>query len=82
MMEQNGNLGNIPNIGTSQIWMSPNQWGKTFDKPDVAMFDNAPSDVSLGSFFGKIFIFRYIFFWFLRFIIFSIIIFSDWILIV
>jgi hypothetical protein len=55
-MEQNGNLGNIPNIGTSQIWMSPNQWGKNFDKPDVAMFDNAPSDVSLWSFFGKIFI--------------------------
>ena len=52
MTEQNVNLGNIPSIWASQIWINPNQ----DKKPDVAMFDNAPNDVSAWSFFGKIFV--------------------------
>lgn len=54
MVEQNWNLTDIPTIGNSQIWSSPTQGKKTFEKPDVAMFDNAPSDVTIWSFFGKI----------------------------
>ncbi len=56
MTESTGNLGNIPTIGSSQIWTNPTQNQKNFWKPDVAMFDNAPSDVTIWSFFGKIFI--------------------------
>lgn len=52
MAESTGNLGNIPTIGSTQIWTNPTQK----QKPDVAMFDNAPSDVTLWSFFWKIFI--------------------------
>ena len=47
---------NIPNIGNPQIWVNSMQNQKTFKKPDIAMFDNAPSDISLWSFFGKIII--------------------------
>ena len=48
---------NIPNIGTSQVSENPHhEQQKVFEEPDVAMFDNAPSDVSAWSFFGKIFI--------------------------
>jgi len=56
MTESTWNLGNIPTIGSSQIWLNSTQNQNTFWKPDVAMFDNAPSDVTLWSFFGKIFI--------------------------
>ena len=56
MTESTWNLGNIPTIGSSQIWSNPTQNQNTFWKPDVAMFDNAPSDITLWSFFGKIFI--------------------------
>lgn len=56
MTESTGNLGNIPTIGSTQIWTNPTQNQKNFWKPDVAMFDNAPSDVTIWSFFGKIFI--------------------------
>lgn len=43
------------------IWEIPSIWGSQFKIPeqkklDVSMFDNAPSDVSASSFFGKIFI--------------------------
>ncbi len=56
MAESTTNLGNIPTIGSSQIWANSTQNQKPFWKPDVAMFDNAPSDVTLWSFFWKIFI--------------------------
>ena len=56
MTESTWNLGNIPTIGSSQIWLNSTQNQNTFWNPDVAMFDNAPSDVTLWSFFGKIFI--------------------------
>ncbi len=56
MVESNENLGNIPTIGSSQIWINSAQNQKVFEKPDITMFDNAPSDVSIWSFFGKIFI--------------------------
>ena len=52
MKEATVDLGNIPNIGSSQIWLNPNQNNK--GNPDVAMFDNAPNDVTFWSFFGKI----------------------------
>ena len=54
MAESTENLGNIPTIWNSQIWTNIGQGSKTFEKPDVAMFDNAPSDVTAWSFFGKI----------------------------
>jgi hypothetical protein len=56
MTESTVNLGNIPSIWSSQIWANSTQNQKTFWKPDVAMFDNAPSDVTLWSFFWKVFI--------------------------
>ncbi len=43
----------IPNIWASQIWQVSI---KNVDKPDVSIFDNAPNDISVWSFFGKIFI--------------------------
>ena len=46
----------IPPIGSVQIWINSAQAKKNIKKPDVAIFDNAPNDVSLWSFFGKIFI--------------------------
>jgi len=45
----------IPPIGSSQIWIDSMQ-KKDIKKPDVKIFDNAPNDVTLWSFFGKIFI--------------------------
>lgn len=56
MTEAFKNLGDIPTIGNSQIWQTSTQSNKNLNKPDVAMFDNAPSDVTAWSFFGKIFI--------------------------
>ncbi len=47
-------LGNIPTIGSSQIWDNSIQGKKMFKKPDISMFDNAPSDVTAWSFFWKI----------------------------
>lgn len=46
----------IPPIGSNQIWINSVPNKKDIKKPDVAIFDNAPNDVSLWSFFGKIFI--------------------------
>lgn len=45
----------IPPIGSSQIWIDSMQ-KKDIKKPDVKIFDNAPNDVTIWSFFGKIFI--------------------------
>ena len=56
MVESSANLGNIPTIGSSQNWINPVQNSKNLKKPDISMFDNAPSDVTAWSFFGKIFI--------------------------
>jgi len=56
MADLNSGLGDIPSIGSSQIWINSVQGSKSMDKPDVAMFDNAPNDVSLWSFFWKFFI--------------------------
>ena len=56
MVESSVNLDNIPTIGSSQIWINPMQNTKNLKKPDISMFDNAPSDVTAWSFFGKIFI--------------------------
>ena len=56
MAEQTVNFGNIPPIGSSQIASNPPKATKTMWKPDVAMFDNTPNDVSIGSFWGKVFI--------------------------
>ena len=56
MSDTNVNLGNIPTIWTSQVWINPSQNQKNLWKPDISMFDNAPSDVTTWSFFGKIFI--------------------------
>ena len=50
------NFGNIPPIWNSKIWQTPLKNTKNMPKPDVAMFDNAPIDVSVGSFFGRLFI--------------------------
>lgn len=62
MTDSSTNLGNIPTIGSPQIWMNSTQNSKNFEKPDVAMFDNAPSDITLWSFFGKIFIWLMVWF--------------------
>lgn len=51
MSASNENLWWVPPIGTSQLWQSPTQ---NLKKPDISMFDNAPSDVTAWSFFGKI----------------------------
>ncbi len=56
MREINADLGNIPQIGSNQVWTNSFQTPKSMKKPDVAMFDNAPNDVTFWSFFGKIFI--------------------------
>ena len=50
------NAWEIPPIGGNQVWLSPQKNVKEVGKPDVAMFDNAPNDVSIWSFFGRIFI--------------------------
>ena len=56
MMANSSNVWEIPPIGGSQIWIDPQKIVKETSKPDVAMFDNAPNDVSIGSFFWRIFI--------------------------
>ena len=56
MAGSNANIWEIPPIGSAQIWLNPQKVVKETNKPDVAMFDNAPNDVSLWSFFGKVFI--------------------------
>lgn len=56
MVDSNANIWEIPPIGGAQIWPNPQKIIKEAGKPDVAMFDNAPNDVSIGSFFGRIFI--------------------------
>ena len=52
----NPNLWEIPPIGGEKIWLNTQKIIQQNDKPDVAMFDNAPNDVSIWSFFWKIFI--------------------------
>ena len=54
MTESNANLWGIPPIGSSQLWGNSIQDKKNLQKPDVSIFDNAPSDVTAWSFFGKI----------------------------
>ena len=49
MIDSTGNISSIPPIGSSQIWLNQSE----NKKPDVSLFDNAPNDVTLGSFFGK-----------------------------
>ena len=56
MSQSTVNLEGIPPIWSSQIEMSSFQKPKEMKKPDVALFDNAPNEVSAWSFFGKIFI--------------------------
>ena len=56
MVQSTENLVNIPTIWSSQMWENPVQDLKNLNKPDISMFDNAPSDVTVWSFFGKIFI--------------------------
>lgn len=56
MANSNVNVWEIPPIGGNQIWLDPQKISKETTKPDVAMFDNAPNDVTIGSFFGRIFI--------------------------
>ena len=56
MVDPNVNISKIPPIGSTQIWIDSEKVVNEMNKPDVAMFDNAPNDVSLWSFFGKIFI--------------------------
>lgn len=54
MSELNPNLWDISPIWSSQVWQSSIQIQKDLKKPDISMFDNAPSDVTAWSFFGKI----------------------------
>ena len=54
MCDLNSNLWNISPIWSAQVWQSPIQNQKELKKPDISMFDNAPSDVTAWSFFGKI----------------------------
>lgn len=56
MANSSVNVWEIPPIGGSQIWITPQKVISENGKPDVAMFDNAPNDVSFWSFFWKIFI--------------------------
>ena len=51
MTASNENLWWVPPIGTNQLWQNSTQ---NLKKPDISMFDNAPSDVTAWSFFGKI----------------------------
>ena len=48
----NSSIWEIPTIWSSQNLLNQAQW--TAKKPDVAMFDNAPCDVTAWSFFWKI----------------------------
>ncbi len=54
MTEQIQNLWDISPIWSSQVWLNSTQISKELKKPDISMFDNAPSDVTAWSFFGKI----------------------------
>ena len=54
MVESSVNLWGIPPIGGTQLWQNPIQSVKNTKQPDISMFDNAPNDVTAGSFFGKI----------------------------
>ncbi len=54
MVESSVNLWGIPPIGGTQLWPNPIQNVKNIKQPDISMFDNAPNDVTAGSFFGKI----------------------------
>ena len=56
MTAVNSNLWEVSQIGNSQIWFNPMNNSNNMKKPDISMFDNAPSDVTAWSFFGKIFI--------------------------
>ena len=56
MSNSNTNIWNIPPIWGSQLWQISIQNPANLKKPDISMFDNAPSDVTAGSFFWKIFI--------------------------
>ena len=56
MANSNANIWEIPPIGSDQIWINSQKIIKENIKPDVAMFDNAPNDVSIWSFFGKVLI--------------------------
>lgn len=53
------NLWNIPQIGENQVPIVPSNQKK---KPDLAMLDNAPCDVTIGSFFWKVFIWLLVWF--------------------
>ena len=54
MNELNPNLWEISQIWSNQIWENVIQNQNKPEKPDISMFDNAPSDVTAWSFFGKI----------------------------
>ena len=54
MSELNPNLWEISPIWSTQVWQNPILGQKNLKKPDISMFDNAPSDVTAWSFFGKI----------------------------
>ena len=56
MANSTSGIWEIPPIWGNQIWLNPQKIIKENNKPDVAMFDNAPNDVSIWSFFGKIFL--------------------------
>jgi len=54
MSTTDSNLCGISQIGNSQVWFDPIDKSNSMKKPDISMFDNAPSDVTAWSFFGKI----------------------------
>lgn len=54
MVTVDSNLWGMPQIGDSQIWFNSLNNSNNMKKPDISMFDNAPSDVTAWSFFGKI----------------------------
>ncbi len=54
MTTVDSNLWEVPQIGNSQIWFNSVSNSNNMKKPDISMFDNAPSDVTAWSFFGKI----------------------------
>ena len=56
MANSTSGIWEIPPIWGNQIWLNTQKIVKDNNKPDVAMFDNAPNDVSIGSFFWKIFL--------------------------
>ena len=54
MDKLNSNFESMPNIWSTQIWGDFQKWKNVMKKPDVAMFDNAPNDVTVWSFFWKV----------------------------